>query len=199
MTSSRQFLLFVIGCSGLVVSGCVHHDHPGPIADRIPTPPLIYRDPPPEPSKRNQPPNEPVTIAVQPSESAPSGDDARARVAALLAKIQDAYFDYDRHNLRPDAVQALQGDVALLKSILREFPSLAITIEGHCDERGSAEYNLGLGDVRAQEAKEFLAQLGIPDSQVRVISFGKERPQCPDADEVCWQKNRRAHLAPHEN
>ena len=68
-------------------------------------------------------------------------------------------------------------------------------VEGHCDERGSAEYNLGLGDGRARAAKDFLVQLGVPADRLRPISYGKERPQCTSADEGCWQKNRRAHFS----
>jgi len=68
-------------------------------------------------------------------------------------------------------------------------------VEGHCDERGSAEYNLGLGDRRAQSAKDFLVQLGVPADKLRTISYGKERPVCTEANESCWQRNRRAHFA----
>jgi peptidoglycan-associated lipoprotein len=70
-----------------------------------------------------------------------------------------------------------------------------IVIEGHCDERGSAEYNLGLGDRRSTNAKEFLVQLGIPADRVKLVSYGKERPQCTESQEECWQKNRRVHFA----
>ncbi len=76
------------------------------------------------------------------------------------------------------------------------MPSLAMTVEGHCDERGSAEYNLALGAMRADAARQFLAELGIPSSALKTISYGKERPQCTEATEQCWQKNRRAHLTP---
>ena len=69
-------------------------------------------------------------------------------------------------------------------------------VEGHCDERGSAEYNLGLGDRRASSAKDFLVQLGVPADRLKTISYGKERPQCTESGESCWQKNRRAHFSP---
>ena len=111
-------------------------------------------------------------------------------------EIKDAYFDYDRNDLRADAMQVLTQDAVALQSILREFPTAAVAIEGHTDERGSAEYNLGLGDRRAQSAQEFLIQQGIPANRLRLISYGKEIPQCTDADEACWQKNRRVHLIP---
>jgi peptidoglycan-associated lipoprotein len=112
----------------------------------------------------------------------------------LERDIKDAYFDYDRNDLRPDAIDALTADSVALRAILRDFPSATVAIEGHSDERGSAEYNLGLGDRRAQSAQEFLIQQGIPVERLRLISYGKERPQCTDASEGCWQRNRRVHL-----
>jgi peptidoglycan-associated lipoprotein len=78
--------------------------------------------------------------------------------------------------------------------MIREFPNSRVVLEGHCDERGSAEYNLGLGDRRANAAKEFLVQLGVPTDRLSVISYGKERPQCTESNEGCWQRNRRVHL-----
>jgi peptidoglycan-associated lipoprotein len=113
----------------------------------------------------------------------------------LTSDVQDAFFDYDKTDLRSDARDALTRDVAALKSIMADFPNASIVVEGHCDERGSAEYNLGLGDRRATAAKEFLQQVGIPADRLKTISYGKERPQCTDSDETCWQKNRRVHFA----
>jgi len=109
---------------------------------------------------------------------------------------QDAYFDYDKNDLREDARQVLTRDADLLKRIFAQDPSFSVVVEGHCDERGSAEYNLGLGDRRGTSAKDFLVQLGVPADRIRTISYGKERPVCTDADEACYQRNRRAHLAP---
>jgi len=114
----------------------------------------------------------------------------------LSSDIQDAYFDYDKSDVRGDARDALTRDAAALKAILADFPNAVIMVEGHCDERGSAEYNLGLGDRRASSAKDFLVSVGVPADRLKTISYGKERPQCTDANESCWQKNRRAHFAP---
>ena len=118
----------------------------------------------------------------------------RARIDELLARIEDAYFDYDKASLRPDALQALQKDSNELRDILRDYPDYKLTIEGHCDERGSAEYNLALGNKRAEAAKDYLVQVGIPAAQFNVVSYGKEHPVCQDHDENCWQKNRRIHI-----
>jgi peptidoglycan-associated lipoprotein len=109
--------------------------------------------------------------------------------------LRDAFFDYDAVNIREDARAALLADADALKRIFNDFPNATINVEGHCDERGSAEYNLGLGDRRASSAKDLLVQLGVPAAKLRTISYGKERPQCTEADEACYQKNRRAHLS----
>ncbi len=77
---------------------------------------------------------------------------------------------------------------------LRSNPQIKVTIEGHCDERGSTEYNLALGDRRAQAARQFLISLGVPAERLQTVSFGKEKPFCTTSDEACWQKNRRAHF-----
>jgi peptidoglycan-associated lipoprotein len=114
----------------------------------------------------------------------------------LTREAQDAYFDYDKGDIREDARQALTRDAELLKRIFAADPAFMVVIEGHCDERGSAEYNLGLGDRRASSAKEFLQQLGVPADRMTTISYGKDRPVCTDANEECYQRNRRAHLVP---
>jgi peptidoglycan-associated lipoprotein len=118
----------------------------------------------------------------------------RATIQELLNRIQDAYFDYDKHTLRPDAETALKRDAQTLSDLIRQYPDFKLTVEGHCDARGSEEYNLALGDARAKQAKEYLATLGLPENQLQLISYGKDRPVCDDQDEACWQKNRRAHL-----
>jgi len=123
----------------------------------------------------------------------------RDRIDTLLARISDAYFDYDKHTLRPDAVKTLQADATELRDILKQYPDYKLVVEGHCDERGSDEYNLGLGDARANSAKDFLVQVGIPSQQMSVVSYGKERPICTEHDEACWQKNRRVHIVAAAN
>src|SRR6185437_1998126 len=111
-----------------------------------------------------------------------------------LAHLSDALFDYDKATIRPDATTKLQGDVTVVKGILSNYPSQKLIVEGDTDERGSAEYNLALGDRRAHAAQEFLVSMGIPQNQLTVVSYGKERPVCEEHDESCWQKNRRAHI-----
>ena len=104
--------------------------------------------------------------------------------------IKDAFFDFDKSNIRPDASQVLTANADFLKT----KPDIKFTIEGHCDERGSEEYNLGLGDRRATAAKGFLGNLGVSADRVTTISYGKDRPVCTEETEQCWQRNRRAHM-----
>ena len=119
----------------------------------------------------------------------------RATFGEVIAReIQDVFFDFDKSDVREDARNILTQNSDKLKTIFRDYPNGAVTLEGHADERGSAEYNLGLGDRRAIAAKEFLVQLGVPADRLRTLSYGKERPQCTDNSESCWQKNRRAHF-----
>lgn len=138
-----------------------------------------------------------VTITAPPPPPPPANRQANTNTleSRIQSDLQDAYFDYDKTEIRSDARTALTADADALKRIFADFPGATINVEGHCDERGSAEYNLGLGDRRATSAKDFLVQLGVPADKLRTISYGKERPQCTEADETCYQKNRRAHFS----
>ncbi len=114
----------------------------------------------------------------------------------LTREAQDAYFDYDMSELRDDARRVAMADADLLRRIFAADPTFNVVVEGHCDERGSAEYNLGLGDRRATSMKDMLVQLGLPANRIGTLTLGKERPVCTEASEECYQKNRRAHLVP---
>ena len=126
--------------------------------------------------------------------TSPPPRDPKAVIDYTNGALQDIFFEYDRSDLRPGSLAALEQDAALLAPILRDFPRFTLVIEGHCDERGSAEYNLGLGDHRAARVSEMLRGLGVAASQLRTVSYGKEMPQCIELSESCWQRNRRAHL-----
>jgi len=104
--------------------------------------------------------------------------------------VKDAFFDFNKADIREDARQALTRTAEFLRS----YPQVKVTIEGHCDERGSTEYNLGLGERRAQAAKNYLISLGIAAGRMETVSWGKERPFCTEHTEQCWQLNRRAHF-----
>ena len=104
--------------------------------------------------------------------------------------VKDIYFDYDKSDIRGDQQSSLQSDVAFL----RQHPGIGFTVEGHCDERGSTEYNLALGDSRASAVRNALVQAGVAGDHVKTISYGKEKPFCTESNEQCWQQNRRGHF-----
>ncbi|MGA2481701.1 MAG: peptidoglycan-associated lipoprotein Pal [Candidatus Acidiferrales bacterium] len=108
----------------------------------------------------------------------------------FLKEVQDAYFDYNKADIRADARDAL----AKTGDFFRRYPEVKVTIEGHCDERGSTEYNIALGDRRAQAVRQYLVSLGISADRMNTVSYGKEKPFCTDHNEECWQQNRRGHF-----
>jgi peptidoglycan-associated lipoprotein len=105
--------------------------------------------------------------------------------------IRDVYFDYDKSDVRADQQSSVQADAAFLS----QHSSVNFTIEGHCDERGSTEYNIALGDKRATAVKTALVGAGVSASRINTVSFGKEKPFCNESNEACWQQNRRGHFA----
>lgn len=130
-----------------------------------------------------------VTVIAPPPAPPPAAAPSEVtEEQAFGREVKDAYFDYDKSDIRPDAQQTLTADADFFKA----HPGISFTVEGHCDERGSEEYNLGLGDRRATSAKNFLVNLGIPADRIFTISYGKDRPQCAERSEDCWQRNRRA-------
>jgi peptidoglycan-associated lipoprotein len=104
----------------------------------------------------------------------------------------DVFFDTDDYSIRPDQFVTIKNDAAFLK----EHPEVKIVVEGHCDEMGSTEYNLALGDKRAAEVKVALEKAGVSPSRMRSISYGKEQPFCQEESDACWRLNRRAHIVP---
>ncbi len=135
-----------------------------------------------------------VTVTTPPPPPPPEPKATASLSERITRDIQDVFFDYDKSEVREDGRATLQRNADALKSILNDFPSAVISLEGHCDERGSAEYNIGLGDRRAAGVKEFLTQMGVPADRLKTVSYGKEKPFCTDSNEDCWQKNRRAHF-----
>lgn len=187
MNHSHKLMIAAIASVALIGAGCAKK-----VAVRAPqpapAPAAAVSTPAPAPAPVRAAAAAPAQASRYPSAA------TRARIDQLLARIEDAYFDYDATTIRPDAVKALQTDSAALRDILAQYPDYKLTIQGHCDERGSAEYNLALGDKRAEAAKDFLVTAGIPAAQLNLISYGKERPVCAEHDEDCWQKNRHVHI-----
>ncbi|HSY67648.1 MAG TPA: OmpA family protein [Edaphobacter sp.] len=131
-----------------------------------------------------------VRVPVAPTAPAPAVADMGSE-AAFHQNVKDIFFDYDSYDLRPDAASSVAGAAAYLAA----HPSIKVVIGGYCDDRGSAEYNLALGENRANAARTALVSAGVPASRLRVISYGKEKQFCTEEDESCWQQNRRAQFS----
>jgi peptidoglycan-associated lipoprotein len=136
-----------------------------------------------------------VTVSTPPPPQPVQTAPAESVQQILARQVQDIHFDYDKSDIRASDQSILQGDASALKTIFQMDANFIVTIEGHCDERGSAEYNLALGDRRAAATKDALIALGVPGEKLKTVSFGKERPICTDATEDCYARNRRAHFA----
>ena len=138
-----------------------------------------------------------VTVNVPAAGPATDSEPRRPPVTAdaltvFRQNVKDISFDYDKADIRPDMVSVLQGNATWLKA----NTNVRFTIEGHCDERGSEEYNLALGDRRANAVKEYLLSQGVPPNRMNTVSYGEEKPVCRDETETCFAMNRRAHFEP---
>jgi peptidoglycan-associated lipoprotein len=122
--------------------------------------------------------------------AAVSSTHAEEDLLASRGGRQDVFFDSDEFSIRADQQSTIRDDVEFLK----QHPDLNIAIEGHCDELGSTEYNLALGESRAKEVRSELVRAGVEGKRIETISYGKERPFCSEANESCWKQNRRAHV-----
>jgi len=127
-----------------------------------------------------------VTQPLPPAPPAPSASEEDL----FGQSVKDIYFDYDKSDIRVDQQSSLQTDA----QFLNQHSGIYFTIEGHCDDRGSTEYNLALGDQRASSVKSALVALGVNTNRIKTISFGKEKPFCMEDNEACWQQNRRGHF-----
>lgn len=134
-----------------------------------------------------------IHSAMAPAASAPSTPTPTtppAMTPSASPRFQDAFFDFEKALIKSDMKRSLQEDAQLLKA----HPELAVTIGGYCDERGTDEYNLALGERRARAVQRYLTALGVKPAQLKTISYGKEKPFCTDHTEACYQQNRRGHF-----
>lgn len=127
-----------------------------------------------------------VTVNAASASAAPSPSDEDL----FSRNVKDVFFDYDKYAIRPDEAQTVQNDGAFLS----QHPNIKVLVEGHCDDRGSEEYNIALGTSRAESVKQSLLQQGISAERIKTISFGKEKPFCTEDNEQCWQQNRVDHF-----
>ena len=179
----RLFAAFVL-VAAVGVSACAKKKPAPAPAPPPPAPAAPAPTPPPPP-----PPPPPPAPAPAPTEDEIF---ARKTLDELNAEkpLADAFFDFDSSQIRDDAKAALQKDADWMK----RWTSTKVMIEGHCDSRGTAEYNLALGDRRAAAVRDYLVSLGLPADRIQIVSKGKEQPFCADENESCWQENRRGHF-----
>jgi peptidoglycan-associated lipoprotein len=169
---------------GLAVSACGKKD------------PAVTPPPPPMPAAPSAPPAPPAPPSAPTAAATPrtglSEDEifARASTEEVQKEFRDVYFDLDNAVIKDEGRTALTANATYLK----RRTSVRVTVEGHCDERGTAEYNLGLGERRANAVKAYLVELGVPASSITIVSKGKESPFCTESNEACWQQNRRGHF-----
>jgi peptidoglycan-associated lipoprotein len=130
-----------------------------------------------------------LTVTSAPAAEAPPPPSATEE-DLFGRSVKDIYFEYDKSDIRGDQQSAIRTDA----QFLNQHSNIAFTVEGHCDERGSTEYNLALGDQRAQSVKSALVSSGVNASRIKTISYGKEKPFCMESNESCWQQNRRGHF-----
>lgn len=173
-------------CAGLLLAFGVGCRKRPPVTPPDVAPPIAAEPAPTAPEPAPEP--EPAPVAeVDPFAGDLESVTAYARAQGLLG---DVYFDYDQAGLSDAARDRLAANARFFG----EHQEFQITIEGHCDERGTNEYNLALGDRRANAVKDYLGSFGVAADRLRTISYGEERPFCSDGDEACWRENRRAHF-----
>jgi peptidoglycan-associated lipoprotein len=195
MTKVLKAFICGLALTGIVlVPACKSKKTPPPVV--APTVTTTTSTPPPPIDTTVKPPEDFVktdTVAAEPKvsvEALPADIDQLNRVVQDKGYVQDAYFGFDESTLNSQAQAALQASATWLK----QNGTYGLLIEGHCDERGTEQYNLALGDRRANIAREYLATLGVDASRIRTVSYGEERPFDAAHDESAWAKNRRAHL-----
>jgi peptidoglycan-associated lipoprotein len=165
MIRFSRSLKFACLSAVLVLGACTHKQE------------AVNTAPPPAPPPASQPAPAPVTSRIIPG----SAEDFRVNVGDTV------HFAFDQYNVEDNDRQILSRQAAWLA----KYPSVRVTVEGHCDERGTREYNLALGARRANAVKEFLVSQGVSTARVETVSYGKERPICTQSDDACWAQNRR--------
>jgi len=186
MRTPLSSTLLLLSCASLValLSGCPKR--PVPTVASAPTPPASASPASPAattpaPEAPAPPPPPPVTPAPAHAPTTPAPNEYRANAA-----LKDIHFDFDRATIRPGDQKILAASAAYLKA----HPDQLVLVEGHCDERGTAEYNLALGERRARAAMTNLVERGIDTDRITIISYGKERPVCTERTPTCWARNR---------
>jgi peptidoglycan-associated lipoprotein len=152
--------------------------------------PMEVEKPKEAPGKKGPSEEEMKREAAKEAPPGPKEQPEPVEAARAEKALKDVYYDFDKYDIKPAEAKKLQDNAAWIKA----NPKVLVTIEGHCDERGTVEYNLALGERRAEAAKRYLISLGVKASRLKTISYGKSKPVDPGHDEAAWAKNRRAHF-----
>ncbi len=177
----KKFMALAI-ILGLAVFGCAEKKPVTTIPQTEETKPI------PQVKEAEKPKKAPEKVSEE--EVKVEQKEVTSKVEEIPGMFKDIHFDYDKYDIREDARITLKS----VADYLIKNPANRMLVEGHCDDRGTSEYNLGLGDKRAKAAKDYLLSLGVPSARVDAISYGKEKPLCSDQTEDCWGKNRRGHF-----
>ena len=191
MTGSRHALVLAAVSLALLAGACAKRPTVTVAAAPAPTAPAPQMAAPPAPAPA------PAQVAPTPAPApapapaaAPAPPRPEPKAFVPDPQLADIFFDFDKSAIKPEATSVLKTSADWLKS----NPNRSLIIEGHCDERGTEQYNLALGDRRASAAKDYLVAQGVAASRINTVSYGEERPQCTEKNEACWSTNRRAHF-----
>ena len=181
--------LFLVGCPKRPATMTSGTAAPPPTPPSTVTPPPGPTTPPSTVTPPPGPTTPPSTVTPPPGPTTPP-QPPRVSEFTENPNLKDIHFDFDKYNIRPGDAKILDANASWLKSNAGNL----LLIEGHCDERGTNEYNLALGERRAKSTMNYLVAQGVQASRITIISYGKERPLCPEHNEGCWARNRRAHF-----
>ncbi|OGL00525.1 MAG: peptidoglycan-associated lipoprotein [Candidatus Rokubacteria bacterium RIFCSPHIGHO2_12_FULL_73_22] len=191
-TRAANIVVMSLLLFGVVLAGCAKR--PATTQASAPAPTA----PPPAATTPAQPSAPPAPSMAAPTRPAPAPAAAAPTTTArpspkeftAIADLKDIHFAFDKYDIRPGDAKVLDANAAWLKS----HGDYLVLVEGHCDERGTNEYNLALGERRAKSTMNYLVSQGVQASRITIISYGEERPQCAEKNEGCWSKNRRSHF-----
>jgi peptidoglycan-associated lipoprotein len=192
LTRSTQLALTSLLMAAVVASGCAKRPATTQAAAPAPTGAASTTASTPSAPTTAMQPSGPTTTTgpTAPATAAPTAPRPAPKDFAAIADLADIFFDFDKYDIRPGDAKTLDANASWLKS----NPNHLVLIEGHCDERGTNEYNLALGERRAKSTMNYLVSQGVQANRITIISYGEERPQCTDKTEPCWAKNRRSHF-----
>jgi len=189
-TRGSQLILVSLVIGTALFAGCAKRPATTQASAPAPTGTAVAAPPPPAPAPPPPPPPAAVTPPATAAPAAPAPPRPEIKEFVAVADLKPIYFDFDKYDIRPGDAKVLDANAQWLKTNADQL----LLIEGHCDERGTNEYNLALGERRAKSTMNYLVSQGVQASRITIISYGEERPVCTEKTEECWSKNRRAQF-----